>query len=83
MTRSWQPISTAPKDTNGHDVLMWVGMHPLVPGEGVDTTRFEGGYVVLDAIPHGYDCESARVTHWMPLPDPPTTETPAAAETRP
>lgn len=72
----WQPIETAPKD--GTRILLWCvhqnaqyakdaraeGWEAAVIGEW--TTHNRGGWVW-----HGL---AGKHTHWMPLPDPPTTD---------
>lgn len=65
----WQPIETAPKD--GTEILGWVygerwavckyHKNSMFKVEGFATYGWDDGY------------EWADPTHWMPLPDPPTT----------
>jgi len=65
----WQPIETAPKD--GTDILLyrrnWHQSAPVVAG------WFEDGW-------YAYDHDSEQVpelggiTHWMPLPEPPSRQ---------
>lgn len=67
----WQPIETAPKD--GTEVLtyreaglmavaVWVKYYPIWRGGD------ESGWVVSDGA------DLVGVTHWMPLPNPPSAE---------
>ena len=62
----WQPIETAPKDS---EVLLWVDIavgNPLVI-QGCwfsDEEMGESGWIDVNGEVH-------EVTHWMPLPDPP------------
>ena len=55
----WQPIETVPKD--GTAILAWTGhSHEIVEWD-VDSKAW---LTMEDAL-------SRRVTHWMPLPEPP------------
>lgn len=73
---NWQPIETAPKD--GRTILLCGGF----------TSGFASGFNDTPAVRTGYWYNGKRVqawydtvlgrcplqpTHWMPLPDPPTT----------
>ncbi len=62
----WQPIETAPKD--GSEVLVWGTSH-------VYLAWFENGEWWISHRAHVH----APVTHWMPLPAPPSDE-PMTAE---
>jgi len=73
----WEPIETAPKD--GTAVDLWVG------GERVSDCEWINNYDGFCRFKDDGDCGMAWVrvdhehgtpTHWMPLPQPPTTEAP-------
>ena len=57
----WHPIETAPK---GQHILFF----PRIGGRNPLAER-----VIVDRHPYPY---TRKPTHWMPLPDPPTKETP-------
>ena len=64
----WQPIETAPDD--GYPVLLWYANYDgMIQGwwfsspKGID----DGWETIIGTI--------GNPTHWMPLPDPPETET--------
>lgn len=62
----WQPIATAPQSDD--DVLVYGGRYKkvtVVPADGDWWRAFPG---------------KARPTHWMPLPDPPTSSDPSSPE---
>ena len=80
----WKPIETAPKD--GTKILVY----GLFAGEIIGTSGeqtigvafWDGGrsdYVNFHWKAANTDAYAGwwRPTHWMPLPDPPTTNTPA------
>jgi hypothetical protein len=64
----WQPIETAPKD--GTCILISNGKDGIFSGMYVGYWYQEGGwkFSIKNRIPDA--------THWMPLPAPPTGETP-------
>lgn len=73
----WRPIETAPKD--GTDILLWEkwGDVPFVGfwhAEGRWSYRSDHLYVNGDA---SLDPNWNDLTHWMPLPAPPDSDTPA------
>lgn len=62
----WQPIETAPKD--GDEILAW-NPYGAVVASWQKWPNTAGGYWST-----GCGCENDRavkVTHWMPLPEPP------------
>lgn len=62
----WQPIEMAPKD--GTEVLVWDGSIRQISKFTVAGLDFDG---------HWWDAEGywiSGITHWMPLPEPPTEE---------
>ncbi len=62
----WQPIATAPKDCRAIIGLTWSGdVQPVWWDRTHDNWRWQDGY-------HGG--LAPRLTHWMPLPDPPVTD---------
>jgi hypothetical protein len=76
----WQPIETAPKD--GTHILLWWRTcpdHPSVGAWDVDE-EFEDRPTHWPSPVEGWRCEGDDiipknqhdVTHWMPLPAPPT-----------
>lgn len=75
----WQPIETAPKDeliliTDGVDVApgWWTG-EIKYPWAFIDDTRWDAGECEDEKgliAPNGYP--EKYITHWMPLPEPPT-----------
>lgn len=77
MVGGWQDIATAPKD--GTYLLLWeqYSTNPFVgcwafgswsvSHEHVDAEGGWDGAIVVDSI------SQDRITHWMPLPPPPTT----------
>ena len=64
---AWRPIETAPK--HGTDVLL-SGWNFLRTDRWISTARWKAG-AWRDDSPHAYDAR--RITHWMPLPEPPRT----------
>lgn len=68
----WQPIETCPKD--GTKVLLWdesISYIPTVDAYGfIRVGRFEPDGIGFNCMPR------RRVTHWMPLPDKPTSPKP-------
>jgi hypothetical protein len=73
--KSWQPIETAPK--TGEHVLVVGGTFGICGGKEqawMDVAHYwnyageEGFYPS-----YGPDQPLKNLTHWMPLPDPPTT----------
>jgi len=67
----WQPIETAPKD--GTEVLgyRWYKKIEGDTYEFYNVVYWEKG---LGWCLNGGDCIKFLVTHWMPLPPPPTDE---------
>lgn len=65
----WRPIETAPKD--GGDLLGWVRLRDCPDGGFHDLIRW-----TRDAWRDVQDSRVADLTHWMPLPPPPTTKEP-------
>lgn len=66
----WQPIETAPKD--GRHVLVVAGDQPPAVYEAYYEEDGDRGWFQANTHwtdPH--DGSLYRVTHWMPLPDPP------------
>lgn len=68
----WQPIETAPKD--GTAILIW--QPDKKKGLSQDDNRYAIGYWRVAEGGWG-NRNSAEVnpSHWMPLPEPPVTET--------
>lgn len=70
----WQPIETAPRDST--PILMYLAVpseHAVGSGSAPFTSIVMGdlnGPGGLITSPLG---ETVRVTHWMPLPEPPTS----------
>ncbi len=71
MHLDWRPIDTAPKD--GTEIL--VAHNGAVSAAfWVDTTTYTdeevlvNGYWSVHVTTH---CDETRLTHWMPLPEPP------------
>ena len=70
----WQPIETAPKD--GTWVLVW---GPLEAWSSVKAAwyamnrRIGRAYWKMDGEWDDYELADNQPTHWMPLPDPPTS----------
>lgn len=71
----WQPIETAPKDRR---ILLYGHIDPNAPFDGLIWTapRPFSGY--WDEIDEAWCCDGStwkgpfmKVTHWMPLPEPP------------
>jgi hypothetical protein len=66
----WEPIETAPKD--GAAILVYAQCLAQCAGEQLEpfitvcSFHPDAGFCV---------CEIREATHWMPLPEPPTTET--------
>lgn len=68
----WQPIETAPKD--GVTIICWDGLR-------VDMWRWDKQqhntrpkpYWARVGLWRARDDRSCQPTHWMPLPEPPTT----------
>ena len=82
MNQTWQPIETAPKD-GSHILLFWpkTGHYPTHDGYHVEGARWlckeecVGGRRYWD--PHFVSISHEQLhftgmTHWMPLPKPPT-----------
>lgn len=76
--REWRPIETAPYNTevlvsvDGHRGPAWSNRHCLVAYRNVFSGLwFEARHEDEDVI---------GVTHWMPLPDPPTAPPPASGQ---
>lgn len=62
---NWQPIETAPKD--GAEFLGWSnGSYHVVQSHGFE--RSEGGHAWFNGDVYVY------LSHWQPLPAPPTLE---------
>ena len=82
MNDYWQPIDTAPKKGN---VLLFLGEDKICVGYW-DACYAEGGWGYNGnsgwVIDGGEECAlfHADPTHWMPLPNKPTTETPSLAD---
>lgn len=64
--REWQPIETAPKDT---EVLI-CGLAYGKPYSAVAKLE-DGIWMLFDPLDDSYSAESYGHTHWMPLPAPP------------
>jgi len=84
----WQPIETAPKD--GTEILLyneegniesgnWVEAEP----DGTDCMGSDAGWMSFSGLtfpgrsfgnPDYFTKQQAPPTHWMPLPEPPETE---------
>ena len=64
----WMPIASAPKD--GTEVLgyLWYEKEPEDDYEFYNVVYWEKG---IGWCLNGGDCIKFRVTHWMPLPEPP------------
>lgn len=70
----WQPIETAPKD--GTHVLVWAAnlLHGLSPMAVAEYSEHEiEWWHVHDGKFGPYPMRGASPTHWMPLPEPPTS----------
>lgn len=68
---NWQPIETAPKD--GAAILIYTPSFYF--GAGVYLAWWGGDWWEVcteGRTGHSYSC--SRATHWMPLPEPPTTD---------
>lgn len=83
----WQPIETAPKDGTVVDLwvseyegwpeggserlakCMWVE-DPYGDGDEFDQSGWYQSYAEIESFGNKVD-KRARVTHWMPLPEPP------------
>jgi len=61
----WQPIETAPDEG---DFLVFIPSEQWLPVHSA--RRFANGVTVVS----GDADEDDQITHWMPLPPPPTTE---------
>jgi hypothetical protein len=79
MTEAWQPIETAPKD--GSEFQAWAGSYDGGWWEPKARINPESERVELwqrvDYDQDGWEAENGddwNVTHWMPLPTPPTGE---------
>jgi hypothetical protein len=67
---SWQLIETAPKDRR----ILAYGLLGLESVPGIGTIIWNSTYSVWNCDPteaSEYSPENCKVTHWMPLPDPP------------
>lgn len=86
----WQPIGTAPRDGTPIDVW-WSGGDPAAPlpldaahrrllsrwgREAFSDPNSKEGWLLGVGFPPPYYVP----THWMPLPDPPMTDSPPAGE---
>lgn len=76
LPEGWQPIETAPKDAH---ILLFGNIDPETQFEGIVWTRpapFSGYWDDIDKawVSHGttWDGPFMQVTHWMPLPKPPS-----------
>jgi hypothetical protein len=69
----WQPIETAPETGYGisDPVLLWSSQLGIVSGS---LGNFKGFRWANVSCYHGNAIENWGVTHWMPLPEPPTEE---------
>jgi hypothetical protein len=66
----WQPMDTAPKD--GTRILAF-GKFCFESEDGISTARWNGGRWVGDPNEATeYEMEACELSHWMPLPAPPT-----------
>jgi hypothetical protein len=66
----WQLIETAPKDRR----ILAYGKVALEIEFGSATVKWNSTYSVWHCDPNEaseYDPESCKLTHWMPLPEPP------------
>lgn len=73
----WQPIKTAPKDGTAVLLCLWGSeyparepTHPEMIVASYDEATPDFPWLTLDGA-NGYHADAP--THWMPLPDPPTT----------
>lgn len=68
----WQPIATAPKDGTAFlgwsPYGKWMQLFSWTPG-------YRGSYWASETCMGVTWDRNHQPTHWMPLPDPPTTET--------
>ena len=67
----WQPIKTAPKDGTR---ILGFGMMGLDDKPGIGTVAWDNDWKRWFCSPNEaseYIPESCKVSHWMPLPEPP------------
>lgn len=71
----WQPIETAPKD--GTEILISDGDYIAIAEWRDDASfkQFENGpgWQIFDCEDPFYSWATDSATHWMPLPEPPTS----------
>lgn len=68
----WQPIETAPRD--GTRILVY-GKLGFESEPGIGTVRWDSFHKEWNCDPceaSEYEPEACAVTHWMPLPEPPS-----------
>lgn len=72
----WQPIATAPKD--GRRILGFGRLSWDDPGMlSIGTVRWDATYNRWEIDPNEnteYDADTCDLTHWMPLPAPPSAQ---------
>lgn len=74
----WQPIATAPKD--GTEVFAWGTLEcspfsrPHVGCNGIERALWDGEGWLLSSAQADGGTWVCGVTHWQPLPAPPTEE---------
>lgn len=66
----WRPIETAPRD--GRWVLIGGPKMPIPLVATPKLDSVDGWFAPIDAV-YGPNCQGVEATHWMPLPDPPST----------
>jgi len=78
---TWQPIETAPKDATSVLIYLPKGRRPVC--EAFWATPWEDApedqcfwMTPMGLAGRGYTILPKAVTHWMPLPPPPTKEQP-------
>lgn len=66
----WQPIETAPKDGT---IILGCGFGSK--GYFVDDVRWiDGAFWAFDPYADSHSLLSTQLTHWMPLPPPPSED---------
>ena len=69
---NWQPIETAPKD--GTEILAWRFYPVAIRWTGDENFPWEAVQLgsSLPFMRNGFTENDTSLTHWMPLPEPPT-----------